>query len=48
MRSASGFALVRKPGKLPCADASRPSYELEYGTDTLEIHHDAIGPRHAC
>lgn len=33
---------VRKPGKLPCA-THRVSYELEYGTDTLEIHTDAIG-----
>ncbi len=34
---------VRKPGKLPCRTLSH-SYELEYGTDTLEIHADAIRP----
>ena len=39
----AGFIPVRKPGKLPHKTASR-SYELEYGTDTLEIHHDAIVP----
>ena len=37
----AGFVLVRKPGKLP-ADAMSQSYALEYGTDTLEIHKDAI------
>lgn len=36
-----GFALVRKPGKLPAA-TFEASYELEYGTDTLEIHQDAF------
>lgn len=35
-----GFVPVRKPGKLPRATISQ-SYELEYGTDTLEIHTDA-------
>ncbi|MGC9403321.1 MULTISPECIES: adenine phosphoribosyltransferase [Vibrio] len=35
------FVPVRKPGKLPRATISQ-SYELEYGTDTLEIHTDAI------
>ena len=34
---------VRKPGKLP-HETYDASYELEYGTDTLEIHSDAIGP----
>jgi len=38
-----GFVPVRKPGKLPRAVES-VSYELEYGTDTLEIHADAIAP----
>lgn len=38
-----GFAPVRKPGKLPRATHSQ-SYELEYGTDALEIHSDAIRP----
>ncbi len=37
----TGIAIVRKPGKLPYR-THRASYELEYGTDTLEIHHDAI------
>nr|WP_275975062.1 adenine phosphoribosyltransferase [Shewanella gaetbuli] len=36
-----GFVPVRKPGKLPRATIAQ-SYELEYGTDTLEIHTDAI------
>jgi adenine phosphoribosyltransferase len=36
-----GFVPVRKPGKLPWATHSE-SYELEYGTDSLEIHQDAI------
>ncbi|NKF52402.1 adenine phosphoribosyltransferase [Shewanella sp. WXL01] len=38
-----GFVPVRKPGKLPRATEAQ-SYELEYGTDTLEIHTDAIEP----
>lgn len=38
-----GFIPVRKPGKLPAATES-VSYELEYGSDTLEIHRDAIEP----
>ena len=42
-RLATGFALIRKPGKLPAATTS-VSYALEYGTDTLEIHTDAIEP----
>ena len=36
-----GHALVRKPGKLPAATFAA-SYELEYGTDTVEIHQDAF------
>jgi adenine phosphoribosyltransferase len=36
-----GFAPVRKPGKLPAAVHSA-SYDLEYGTDTLELHQDAF------
>ena len=36
-----GFIPVRKPGKLP-AEVLRHEYKLEYGTDTLEIHQDAI------
>ncbi|MCG9972935.1 adenine phosphoribosyltransferase [Christiangramia crocea] len=37
----AGFIPVRKPGKLPHRTHSE-NYELEYGTDTLEIHEDAI------
>jgi len=37
----AGFVPVRKPGKLPYKKYST-SYQLEYGTDTLEIHQDAI------
>lgn len=36
-----GFVPVRKPGKLPY-DTVKTSYDLEYGSDTLEIHSDAI------
>ncbi len=39
----AGFVPVRKAGKLPWAVA-REEYELEYGTDKLEIHRDAIHP----
>jgi adenine phosphoribosyltransferase len=38
-----GFVPVRKPKKLPAATA-RVEYELEYGTDILEVHADAIEP----
>ena len=38
-----GFVPVRKPGKLPYETVSI-DYELEYGTDTLEMHKDAITP----
>jgi adenine phosphoribosyltransferase len=41
-RIGAGFTPVRKPGKLPSTTV-RASYDLEYGTDTLEMHHDAIG-----
>ncbi|MEC4983757.1 MAG: adenine phosphoribosyltransferase [Oscillatoria sp. PMC 1068.18] len=37
----AGFIPVRKPGKLPAAVHSI-EYELEYGTDTLEVHQDAL------
>jgi adenine phosphoribosyltransferase len=40
-RIGAGFTPVRKPGKLPSRTV-RASYELEYGTDALEIHDDAI------
>lgn len=39
----AGFVPARKPGKLPW-DTTAVTYELEYGTDTLEVHTDAIGP----
>jgi adenine phosphoribosyltransferase len=41
----TGIAVVRKPGKLPYR-THKASYDLEYGTDALEIHHDAIGNGH--
>ncbi|MCK4686835.1 MAG: adenine phosphoribosyltransferase [Candidatus Lokiarchaeota archaeon] len=37
----AGFVLMRKPGKLP-AEILSEKYELEYGTDTIEMHKDAI------
>ena len=37
-----GFVPARKPGKLPWSTVEA-TYELEYGTDTLEIHTDALG-----
>jgi adenine phosphoribosyltransferase len=39
----SGFAPIRKPGKLPAA-TRKFEYELEYGSDCLEIHADAVRP----
>jgi len=39
----AGFVPVRKPGKLPAA-THRATYALEYGSDSLEIHQDAISP----
>jgi adenine phosphoribosyltransferase len=38
----AGLAVVRKPGKLPYR-THRATYDLEYGTDTLEIHLDGLG-----
>ena len=38
-----GFAAARKPGKLPW-NVTRCEYDLEYGTDALEMHADAIKP----
>jgi adenine phosphoribosyltransferase len=38
----AGFVPVRKPGKLP-AETVKISYELEYGSNALEVHKDAIG-----
>jgi adenine phosphoribosyltransferase len=39
----AGFVPVRKPGKLP-AETVRATYDLEYGSDTLEMHRDAVAP----
>ncbi len=39
----AGFVPIRKPGKLP-ADTVKEEYSLEYGTDAIEIHKDAIKP----
>ena len=41
----AGFVPVRKPRKLP-AECVSVSYDLEYGTDTLEMHKDAVGEGH--
>ena len=41
MRLGVGFTPIRKPGKLP-ADTVSVEYELEYGTDKIEIHTDAL------
>jgi adenine phosphoribosyltransferase len=40
-RIGSGFSPVRKPGKLP-SRTLRATYDLEYGTDSLEMHDDAV------
>ena len=42
-RLGAGFAPVRKKGKLP-AHTVQETYDLEYGTDSLEIHSDAVDP----
>jgi len=42
-RHGAGFIPVRKPGKLPW-EIEREEYELEYGTNLLEIHRDAVHP----
>lgn len=39
----AGLVIIRKPGKLP-ASVEKASYDLEYGSDTIEIHKDAIEP----
>jgi adenine phosphoribosyltransferase len=43
LRLGAGFVPVRKAGKLPWQVLS-DTYELEYGTDTLEVHRDAVEP----
>jgi adenine phosphoribosyltransferase len=42
-RLSAGFVPIRKPGKLPAATHFM-EYELEYGTDRLEVHQDAFKP----
>ncbi|SDL68346.1 adenine phosphoribosyltransferase [Nonomuraea jiangxiensis] len=42
-RSGAGFVPVRKKGKLPAATLEE-SYDLEYGSATLEVHRDAFAP----
>jgi adenine phosphoribosyltransferase len=42
-RVGAGFVPARKAGKLPAA-VTRETYSLEYGTDSVEIHNDAIAP----
>lgn len=42
-RLGAGFIPIRKPGKLPF-EVHREEYDLEYGTDALEIHVDAVSP----
>ena len=41
MELGAGFVLARKPGKLP-ADVISASYNKEYGTDTIQLHRDAL------
>ncbi len=43
LRLGTGFALARKPGRLPAA-AIRADYQLEYGENSLELHEDAVRP----
>jgi len=42
-RLGAGFVPVRKPGKLPWKTVTE-TYALEYGSDSLDIHHDAVAP----
>jgi len=43
LRLGAGLVPIRKPGKLPGA-TRRVEYALEYGSDAIEMHHDAVGP----
>ena len=43
VRLGAGFVPVRKPGKLPWRRVTR-TYDLEYGTDSVEMHQDALRP----
>jgi adenine phosphoribosyltransferase len=45
MEMGAGFVPIRKPGKLPYATVAL-EYQLEYGTDRLEVHTDAFGAGH--
>jgi adenine phosphoribosyltransferase len=45
MQLEAAFVPIRKPGKLPYATIAL-EYQLEYGTDRLEVHTDAFGPGH--
>jgi adenine phosphoribosyltransferase len=45
LRLGAGFVPIRKPGKLPYATVAL-EYQLEYGTDKLEVHTDAFSPGH--
>lgn len=42
-RIGAGLEIARKPGKLP-AETIKEEYQLEYGTDALEMHKDAVSP----
>lgn len=42
-RLGAGFIMARKPGKLP-AEVIEETYAKEYGTDTIQLHKDAISP----
>jgi len=42
-RLGAGFVPIRKPGKLP-AEKIRQEYQLEYGSDAMELHRDAVSP----
>jgi adenine phosphoribosyltransferase len=44
MALGAGLVIIRKPGKLP-ADVHRVEYDLEYGTDAIEVHRDALDGR---
>jgi adenine phosphoribosyltransferase len=45
LRLNAGFVPIRKPGKLPFSKLTQ-EYQLEYGTDRLEMHRDALTPGH--
>ena len=43
----TGLVIARKPGKLP-GKVARITYELEYGSDSIEMHRDSINPGERC